>query len=159
MLIAICLFPQPLVILTTTVKAPLARSLAMATDVYIKKVNGSPCAKQAIQLFKGADDKHANYLRERRPKLLTFLKGKKKDKQALKLQEPTLYKYFEEIWEVRHGHMVPNLPQPYVFMLLKCNQADCPHPKCKTDSTGSSRETMQWYPGSPELSFFASSYC
>ena len=36
-----------------------ARNLDIATDVYIKKANSSPCAKQPIQLFKGADDKHA----------------------------------------------------------------------------------------------------
>ena len=41
----------------------------MATYVYIKKVNGSSCAKQPNQLFKGADDKHAGDLRTRRLKL------------------------------------------------------------------------------------------
>lgn len=45
-------------------KEQLAGNLDIATDVYIKKVNGSPCANQPIQLFKGADDKHANYLIE-----------------------------------------------------------------------------------------------
>lgn len=135
-------------------KEQLARNLDMATDVYIKKVNGSPCAKQPIQLFKGANDKHAEYLRERRPKLLTFLKGKKQEKQNLKIQEPTLFKYFEEIWDVRNRHQVPNLPSHYVFMLLLCNQPTCPHPKCKTTVGSLENNILQWYQGGPELSYF-----
>lgn len=45
------------------------------------------------------------------PKLLTFLRGTKKERKALKQREAILYSYFEEVWDVRSRHMVKNLPE------------------------------------------------
>ena len=106
-------------------KEQLAKNLDLATDVYIKKVNGAPCAQQPVTLIKGASGVHAQYLAERRPKLLTYLGGKKIEKQALKENDATLYNYFEEIWGVLNRHMVKNLSQPYIFMLLPCKIKNC----------------------------------
>lgn len=61
-------------------KEQLAKNLELATDVYVKKVNGAPCAQQPVMLVKGANGVHAKYLTERRPKLLTYLSGKKIEK-------------------------------------------------------------------------------
>ena len=52
--------------------------------------------------------------KDRRPKLLTFLRGTKKERKALK-REAILYSYFEEVWDVRSRHMVKNLPEQYVL--------------------------------------------
>ena len=52
--------------------------------------------------------------KDRRPKLLTFLRGTKKERKALK-REATLYSYFEEIWDVCSRHIVKNLPEQYVL--------------------------------------------
>lgn len=86
--------------------------------------------------------------------MLTFLKGKKKYKEALKQSEPTLFLYFEEVWGVRNRHMVKNLPHPYVFMLLPCKVADCPHPRCQPDAHSDDGNTCTWYPDGPKLEYF-----
>ena len=132
-------------------KEQLLKNLDLATDVYINKVDGSPCAQQPIRLVKGANDAHAKYLRERRSKLLTFLKGKKEDRQQLQQKDPTVYKYFEEIWGVRKRHMVLSLPQHFVFMLLPCNTKDCPHPNCLPSAK---KEDCTWFPHGPKLKYF-----
>ena len=44
-------------------------------------------------------------------------------KEALKRSEP--------VWGIRKRHMVKDLPQPYVFMLLPCKAKDRPHPRCE----------------------------
>ena len=133
-------------------KEQLAKNLELAMDVYIRKVDGAPCAKQPIRLVKGANGIRGKHLGERRPKLLTFLKGKKNEKEALKQSEPTLYSYFEEVWGVRNRHMVKDLPHPYVFMLLPCKAKDCRHPRCQDN--GNSDNGSTWFPGGPPLSYF-----
>lgn len=122
-------------------KEQLAKNLELAMDVYIKKVDGAPCAKQPIRLVKGANGVRAKHVEERRPKLMTFLKGKKKEKEALKRLEPALYSYFQDVWGVRNRHMVKDLPQPYVFMLLPCKAKHCPHPRCQDNGNSDDGNT------------------
>ena len=45
----------------------------------------------------------------------------------LKTNYPEEYEYFSEVLDVQ-GHMVPNLPSNYVFMLHLCYQKNCIHP-------------------------------
>ncbi len=56
----------------------LLTNLDMAINVYTDRVDGAPCDKSPITLFKGAKDEHANKLHDRCHELLTFLKGTKK---------------------------------------------------------------------------------
>ena len=111
-------------------KEKLQQNLESAIDVYIDRVNGTPCGGSAISLVKGATDDIAKNLQERRPKLITFLRGSQKAKDKLKETDPTLYKYFVEIWDIRNRHMVKELPEKYIFMLRPCYQSDCYHPVC-----------------------------
>ena len=90
------------------------------------------------------------YLAERRPKLLTYLGGKKIENQALKENDVTLCNYFEKIWCVRNRHMVKNLPQPCVFMLLPCKMKDCPHPRCQPDTKDIDNT---WFPAGPKWNY------
>ena len=52
---------------------------------------------------------------ERQPQLLKFPKGSKKEKEDLKLKNPTLYDYFSEIWQVRNNHVDESLPLNCVY--------------------------------------------
>lgn len=79
--------------------------------MYVKRVNGAPCGNGTITLLKGSSSEFAKHAKERRTKLLTFLRGTKKEKTALKECDSTLYAYFEEVWDVRSRHMVKNLPE------------------------------------------------
>ena len=79
-------------------------------------------------------------------------KGKKKEKEALKQSEPTLYSYFEDVWGIRNRHMVKDLPHPYVFTLLPRKAKDRPHPRY--EENGNSDDGNTWFPGSPPLSYF-----
>ena len=84
--------------------------------------------------------------------LYSSSKVRKKEKEALKRSEPTLYSYFEEVWGIRNRHMVKDLPHPYVFMLLPCKAKDRPHPRC--EENGNSDDGNTWLPGSQPLSYF-----
>ena len=84
--------------------------------------------KTVIHLTRGAEN---HDFVSRRSKLLVFLKGNKEDKRRLKDENPTLFKYFSDIWEVRNNHMDKSLPEKYVFMLRCCGKNRCPHPLCK----------------------------
>lgn len=97
-------------------------------DQYISRVDETPCMKTSIHLFKGPETP-LNH--DRRGKLLSFLRGTKKDKEELKKKEPTLYKYFREVWRVRVNHMDNSFPSNYVFMLKCCGMRNCPHPLCQ----------------------------
>jgi len=44
-----------------------------------------------------------------------FLKGNNQKKMKLKSKHPEAYAFFERVWSVRNKHMVPNLPEKYVF--------------------------------------------
>ena len=62
----------------------LEENLTTAANVYISKCNGAPCGGSSITLLKGNKDDLAEKYQERRPHLLTFLKGSKKQKEELK---------------------------------------------------------------------------
>ena len=88
------------------------------------------------------------YMLEKQPQLEL-----KEGKEALKAQEPTLFKYFEEIRGVRQRHKVVDLPK-HVFMLVLCHQPGCPHPKCQTPVENINKNILQWYPGGPDFTYF-----
>lgn len=129
----------------------LKKNLNLAIDVYIKRVNGAPCGNGTVSLLTGSTSEFAKYLNERLPKLLTFLGGTKKKKVALKKLEPTLYAYFEEVWDVRSRHMVKNLPTQYVFMLTPCFKKECPHKKCQESNY---KGELKWFPNGMSLDYF-----
>ena len=126
----------------------LKENLEAATEVYIDRVQDAPFGNTTIKFFKGAHDENARYLQERREKLLIFLHGSKKAKQELQKTEPVLYKYFEEIWQVRNNHLVKGLPEQYVFFLYACYKPNCFHPVCKK---GIPPTEPKWYDGGPTL--------
>ena len=129
----------------------LDKNLNLAIDVYIKRVHGAPCGNGTINLLKGSSSEFAKHATDRRLKLLTFLRGTKKEREALKKLEPTLYAYFQEVWEVRSRHMVKNMPEQYVFMLLPCFQTNCSHVKCQTSEH---KLELKWFPNGPSLEYF-----
>jgi len=47
---------------------------------------------------------------DKREKLVVFLKGSKREKEALKHNNSALFKEFQEVWNVRNNHMVRGLP-------------------------------------------------
>ena len=100
--------------------------------------------------MEGSTSEFARLAIERRPKLLVFLRGTKKEKLALKQSDATLYSYFE-VWKVRNQHMVKNLPDQYVFMLVPCRINSRPHKKCKADE-GSLQ--LRWFTNGPSLEYF-----
>ena len=128
----------------------LEKNLTSAADVYISKCDGAPCGESTIVLMKGNQDDLAKKFQERRPHLLIFLKGSKKQKEELKADQPILYDYFSDIWSLRNRHMVPGLPSQYVFQLLLCYEKDCIHPLCKE---GTPKEEETWFPGGPALTY------
>ena len=84
--------------------------------------------KTSIHLFKGPE---THLYKERRGKLLKFLRGKKNDREELMRKDPTLYQYFRGVWKVRVNHMDNSLPGNYIFMLKCCGMKNCLHPLCQ----------------------------
>ena len=121
------------------------QNLEMATDVYIKRVNKSPCGETVIHLFKGSDS--SEYQKMRAP-LNEFLKGSKKKREKFKRDHPNLYSYVREVCDVQQRHFVPNLPPQYLYLLVCCFGDDCPHPLCKR---GPNEISQSWFPGGPNL--------
>ena len=80
------------------IKMTTIRNLEVAIDVYISRVNGSPCGNTTIQLQKSR-------------LFVNFLKGSKKTKLTLVQKEPEQYSYFKRDWDVCSYHMVSELPQ------------------------------------------------
>ena len=66
----------------------------------------------------------------------------------MQLTKPELYKYFEDVWQVRERHMNSQLSENYVFMLNLCQQPGCLHPLCGKDVTDST-----WYDNGPPLTY------
>lgn len=129
----------------------LDKNLNLAIDYYIKRVNGAPCGNGTITLLKGSSSEFAKHASGRRQNLLTFLRGNKRDKEDLKQREPTMYAYFEEVWDVRNRHLVQDLPSQYVFMLIPCLQEGCPHKICKE---GGANCDLKWFSDGPPLDYF-----
>ena len=102
-------------------------NMKKALEMYIERVNGTPCMNTSIQLYQGATDSN---LTERRNRLLIFLKGSAKAKAELKEKNPKEYHYYEKVWKVRHNHMDRTLPSKYIFLLKCCGEENCPHPLC-----------------------------
>ena len=121
----------------------LHENLQLAINAYISRCDGCHCGRTTIHLFKGNESPDFHEIRE---DLLVFLKGSKKNKEALKQRCPNLYTEFQKVWDVRTRHMVKGLPSQYIFMLMCCFEPTCPHPMCQA---GHPEVPYTWYPGSP----------
>ena len=62
--------------------------------------------------------------------------GSQKKKEELRKKKPTLYSYFDKVWNVKNRHQVLDLPR------------NCPHPLCQT---GKPPCEMTWFPGGPSV--------
>ena len=87
-------------------------NMNLATDVYISRVDKCSCGDTVIHLYRGAD---SSQQQTTRTYLLQYLKGSKQQVERLKKEQPSLYAYFEQVWQIRQCHMVPNLPAQYAF--------------------------------------------
>lgn len=125
----------------------LKQNLSDAIDVYISRVNKCPCADTVVHLYKGTESSEIQGLRTM---VKTFLKGKPSLKKKLKEEHPKEYQRIEDVWNLRARHLVPGLPDKYVFHLTCCYQDECIHPLCKD---GRPAVEPTWYPGGPSLSF------
>ncbi len=94
-------------------KDKLKTNLELATEVYLSRVGGCPCGDATIYLFKGADSAE---LQEKRTYLQVFLKGSKRNKDELRKTKPELYKYFQNVWAVKHDTR---------FRTYLCNTSSC----------------------------------
>ena len=124
----------------------LERNLDSAIDVYISRVDGTPCASTEIKLFKGVN---SSEYQEENDVLKVFLKGSKDAKLKLEKEKPVLYSKVKDTWELHQKHMRKNVPSKYVFMLQCCFEDGCVHPVCKEGLL--QNETR--YPGGPSLAF------
>ena len=144
-------------------KEKYAKNMNLATDVYINRVNECSCGETVINLYRGAD---SSARQETRVHMLQYLKGSKSQKEALQQNQPTLYAYFEQVWQVRdsvfysylcmtsekqplNNHMVKDLPPQYAFFLVCCLKQDCSHPVC---SKGEVSMLPTWFQSGPSLS-------
>ena len=100
-------------------EAKLKRNLSDAIDVYLSRVNKCPCADTVIHLYKGTESSEIQRLRTM---VKTFLKGKPSLKKKLKEEHPKEYQRIEDVWNLRARHLVPGLPDKYVFHLTCCYQ-------------------------------------
>ena len=116
-------------------------NMKKALEMYIERVNGTPCMNTSIELYQGATDSN---LIERRNRLLNFLRGSAKAKAELKVKYPEEYHYYEKVWKVRHNHMDRTLPNKYVFLLKCCGEENCPHPLCskRKDNSNSNQPNL-----------------
>lgn len=132
-------------------EAKLKENLESAMEVYINRCDGCSCGDATINLYKGADSTEwQNY----RPLLNVFLKGNQQKKRKLKLDHPETFTFFERVWSLRNRHMVPNLPEKYVFFLKCCCQPGCVHPLCQKKVANPSTDVpTTWYPNGPPVSF------
>ncbi len=126
----------------------LRENLEAACEVYMDRISNAPCMGTQLKVVKGSQDEVATEYQARRKDLLTFLKGTKRAKEALKTQNPQRYSYFERVWSIRQRHMVKNLPSHYIFALHVCYEPHCPHPVCSRSDTN---RHLMWYPGGPSI--------
>ena len=125
----------------------LSKNLNDVIDVYISRVNGSPCRDAKIHLFKGPQSTGNQKLRDM---FKIYVKGNEKEKMALQNNHPDEFKAIQDVWTLRDKHMVKGLPSKYVFHLVCCYGEDCIHPECKG---GPPEELPVWYPGGPLVTF------
>eukprot|EP00112_Aurelia_sp_Birch-Aquarium-sp1_P004498 Seg1510.2 transcript_id=Seg1510.2/GoldUCD/mRNA.D3Y31 product="hypothetical protein" protein_id=Seg1510.2/GoldUCD/D3Y31 len=131
-------------------KEKLCQNLNSALDVYIDWVSGITFDGKAILLLKGDTSKTARQYHERRHRLNIFLKGPKYKKNELEKTHSEEFGYFQMIWTIRCNHMVQNLPNNYMFMLLPCNKVKCPHKVCAEAGRAAN---CAWYKDGPKVSF------
>ena len=124
----------------------IRKNLDLAIDVYIDRVDNSPCGDGTIKLVKGADSPSNQELRKY---VIQFLKGSKAQKNRLQVDHTYVYDYINRVWKVRQDHMLPDLPTPYCFVLVCCMKTDCLHPIC---SSGNNPGHC-WYEGGPPVKF------
>ena len=118
--------------------------MQFAVDQYITRVDKSPAMGDVIHLMEGVKD--SSFL-QRRPHLLTFLKGKKDEKEELKKSQPALWRHFEQVWKIREDHLVRSiLPEKYFFMLKCCGKSDCAHPLCAKKDV-----SFNWFKEGPTI--------
>ena len=103
-------------------------NMEAALNQYILRVDQTPCMNTNIHLFEGQKQ---DSILERRKKLITFLRGSKREIQKLKNESPEMLSYFESIWKVRSNHSVETIANQYIFFLRCCGKEDCPHPYCR----------------------------
>ena len=127
----------------------LKQNLSDAIDVCINRINKCPCADAdtVVHLYKGTESSEIQRLRTM---VKTFLKGKPSLNKKLKEEHPKEYQRIEDVWNLRARHLVPGLPDKYVFHLTCCYQNECIHPLCKD---GRPAVEPTWYPEGPPLSF------
>lgn len=128
----------------------LKQNLELAIEIYIKRVDQSPCGESLIHLFRGADapvEHHAS-----REYLKIFLKGSRKNKATLQQEHPQVYEQISEVMDLRRRHMMTGYPSQYVFYLLCCFEPDCIHPLCKKH-VGMSLSEFFWFPEGPPLTY------
>ncbi len=114
-------------------------------DQYITRVDKTPAMGTHIRLFEGVRD---SSILERRPHLLTFLKGTKYAKDTLRENQPKLWNYFARIWKVRNDHWVDSpLPPKYFFLLKCCGNTTCIHPLCQRSEI----KDFTWYKDGPSI--------
>lgn len=125
----------------------LKENLNDAIDIYISRVNKSPCANTKIHLYKGTDSSCYQTLRTF---VKVFLKGNPAEKANLKNEHPGTYNWIDEVWSLQNHHLMSGMPSKYVFPLFLCYQPSCIHPLCKL---GTPPKEETWYEGGPPLSF------
>ena len=128
----------------------LEENMEAALQVYLGRVNDIPFGSSVIKLYRDATDKRATELKEQRQNLLVYLRGSKSAKAALKKKEPNQYHYFEQVWNLRNQHIVPNLPINYVFALKACYKESCTHPVCKN---GKPTNDSVWFSKGPSIEY------
>ncbi|CAB4005889.1 Chromatin modification-related YNG2 [Paramuricea clavata] len=128
----------------------LCKNLEAAITVYTNTVNGSPCGGKPIHLTRGSTDEFSKKKQERRNRLLIFLRESKKKKKELQEGHPEEYNYFLKIWRVREDHMVKDLPENYILMLVPCYKRDCVHPVCRK---GCPEKEATWFKDGPPITF------
>ena len=100
----------------------LKQSLELAIQIYIKRVDQSPCGESVIHLFRGADAS----------------------------VDPQIFQQFCEVWDLRQRHMMIGYPPQYIFYLLCCFRPGCIHPFCQKH-VGMCRSDFSWFPQGPSL--------
>lgn len=105
-------------------------NMEAALNQYIERVDGTPCMRITIKLYRGST---GHDFPDRRSHLLVFLKGSTRERKGLKKENPQEYKYFERVWKVRQDHLDHNLPSNYIFLLRCCSKENCAHPLCQAN--------------------------
>ena len=125
----------------------LKENLSSAIDVYMSRVDGTPCASTEINLFRGADS--AAYQNENKL-VKVLLKGSKEAKEKLQKDHPDMHGKISAVLDLQSRHLFPGVPSKYVLYLRCCYEKNCIHPRCKQ---GRPEVEATWYPGGPPLSF------